>query len=64
LPGNDTFELNYKPYDILFYLVCATKIVYVVFKITFEQCSYDIFLIDWERPKYKEHKLTQDQEKN
>ena len=27
------------------------KLLYMLFKIVFEQCAFDIFLIDWERPK-------------
>lgn len=29
----------------------------MTFKIYFEQSSYDIFLIDWERPKFQEHQF-------
>ena len=54
LPGLDTWLQNYRPYDILFGLVASTKLVSVLFKISFEQCSMDIFLIDWERPKKEE----------
>lgn len=42
--------------------MCSSKLVYVIFKIFFEQTTYDIFLIDWERPKFREIK-TGDSEK-
>lgn len=48
----NSFKVNYEPYDILFGLVCSSKLVFVTFKILFEQSAYDIFLIDWERPKF------------
>lgn len=51
LPEQESFKINYRPYDILFGLVCSSKLVYVTFKISFEQTRYDIYLIDWERPK-------------
>lgn len=51
LPELDSFIVNYRPYDILFGLVCSSKLVFVTFKIYFEQSTYDIYLIDWERPK-------------
>ena len=31
------------------------KLLYMLFKIVFEQCAFDIFLIDWERPKVHQH---------
>lgn len=36
LPELDSFKKNYEPYDILFGLVCSSKLVYVAFKIKFE----------------------------
>ena len=57
LPDMNSFYVNYQPYDILFGLVCSSKLVFVAFKIYFEQSSYDIFLIDWERPKFQEHQF-------
>jgi len=64
LPDLDSFKVNYEPYDVLFGLVCSSKLVFVTFKIYFEQSSYDIFLIDWERPKYQEHTLSEDREQS
>mgnify|MGYP001005826267 CR=1 FL=1 len=51
MPGLDTHTLNYKPFDFLFGAVAICKLLYVFFKIIFEQCSYDIYLIDWETPR-------------
>ena len=51
LPGLDTYVTNFRPFDILFYIVLVMKLIYIVFKIIFEQSSMNIFLIDWERPK-------------
>ena len=62
LPDLDSFKVNYEPYDILFGLVCSSKLVFVTFKIMFEQSSFDIFLIDWERPKFQEHTLSEDRD--
>jgi len=56
LPALDSFIVNYRPYDILFGLICSSKLVYVIFKIYFEQTEYDIYLIDWDRPKHYENK--------
>lgn len=36
---------------MVFGLVLATKVVSMVYRIIFEQCSFDIFLVDWEKPK-------------
>jgi meckelin len=49
--GLENFQQNYRPYDILFGLVCSSKFVQVIFKIYFKQTQYDIYLLDWERPK-------------
>ena len=51
LPALNTYLVNYRPFDILFGCVFGAKIFAVLYKICFEQCSFDIFLIDWERPK-------------
>jgi hypothetical protein len=36
---------------VVFGLVVSTKLISVLYKIFFDQCSFDIFLIDWEKPK-------------
>ena len=51
LPEVDHNSSIYYSFDVLFGLVCATKLISVLFKIYFDQCSFDIFLIDWEKPK-------------
>ena len=44
---------NYLPFNILFGCVLGFKLLTIIFKITFEQCGFDLFLIDWERPKIR-----------
>jgi meckelin len=51
LPALNTYSKNYKPYDFLFFIVFGSKALSIIFKIAFEQSSFDVFLIDWERPK-------------
>jgi hypothetical protein len=51
LPDINDAVANYKPFDIVFACVICTKLVTILYKIIFEQCSFDIFLIDWEKPK-------------
>ncbi|CDW85678.1 meckelin isoform 4 [Stylonychia lemnae] len=45
---------NYMPFNILFGTVLGTKIITLLYKIIFEQCSFDLFLVDWEKPKFQE----------
>ena len=40
-----------RSFNVLFGIMVFLKLVYMLYKIVFEQCSFDIFLIDWERPK-------------
>jgi meckelin len=47
----DIYTSNYTPFVILFIGVLATKLISILYKIFFEQCSFDIFLVDWEKPK-------------
>lgn len=51
LPALNTYNTNYKIFNIIFGVVLGSKLVTILYKICFEQCSFDIFLIDWERPK-------------
>lgn len=51
LPELTTLD-NYLPFTGVFYSVFAAKFVFILFKIYFEQSSMDVFLIDWERPKF------------
>jgi hypothetical protein len=36
LPEIDTYDTNYKPFDILFACVLVSKLLTIIFKITFE----------------------------
>lgn len=51
LPALNTYETNYKPFIIVFGLVACSKLITILYRIIFEQCEFDVFLIDWERPK-------------
>lgn len=51
LPPLDTHTENYYPFDCLFAVVASFKLVSIAYKIIFEQSSFDVFMIDWERPK-------------
>lgn len=55
MPPLSEYKENYKKYDILFGIVCATKLISMLFTIYFDQCSLELFLIDWERPKLFTH---------
>ena len=44
-------DSDYTPFNALFGAVLATKLLTILYKIVFEQCSFDIFLVDWEKPK-------------
>jgi len=55
MPSLSQYEPTYKNYDALFGVVCATKLISLMFKIYFDQCSMQMFLIDWERPKLFVH---------
>lgn len=39
MPSIENYDVLYKQYDILFGIVTATKLVSMMFKIYFEQCS-------------------------
>lgn len=51
LPALNTYEQNYKFFDGLFGCVIGSKLLTMIYKIWVEQSGFDIFLIDWERPK-------------
>lgn len=51
LPDVDHSSPLYFSFDVIFGLVLATKLVSLIYKIYFEQCSFDIYIIDWEKPK-------------
>lgn len=49
LPYDSWWNL-WRPFDIIFGLVASCKLVVIWLKMLF-QTTYDIFLIDWEKPK-------------
>lgn len=51
LPEVNHSNSLYYSFDVVFGLVLSTKLIILLYKIYFEQCSIDIFLVDWERPK-------------
>ena len=51
LPSLDDYYTLYYQYDWLFGWVAGSKLVYMLFKIYFDQSLFDVYLIDWERPK-------------
>lgn len=50
LPTVDS-DSDYKPFEALFFVVVSTKFLSLLLKIRAEQCSFDVYLIDWEKPK-------------
>ena len=42
---------NYLPFIAVFAIVFAFKLLIIIYKIIFEQSGFDIFLVDWEKPK-------------
>lgn len=60
LPKVDHFSSLYYSFDVVFGLVTSTKLVWLIYKIYFEQCSFDMFLIDWEKPKTEKLRKTND----
>jgi meckelin len=57
LPEVNHYSTLYYSFDVIFGLVLSTKLVMLLYKIYFEQCSNDIFLVDWERPKTDKLKM-------
>ena len=45
---------SYTPRSSLFFWVFVFKIIYVCYRIAFEQTWWNVFCLDWERPKYQE----------
>ncbi len=51
VPTHETYWTNFEQYDWLFAWTAGSKLVTVLFKVYFDQTSFDVYLIDWERPK-------------
>lgn len=53
LPDKTDYAAGYKYFDAVFGTLLAVQFLCVILKII-SQCSYDVFLIDWETPKLEE----------
>lgn len=51
MPTHETYYDNFEQYDWLFGWVMGMKLVYMILKVYFDQSNFDVYLIDWERPK-------------
>ena len=56
MPGLDSYEENYKMYDVFLVVLTVMKFISLAYKIGLEQSQLDIFLIDWESDKMYQHK--------
>lgn len=56
-----TTDYDYTPFHAVFGTVLGTKVITLVYKIIFEQCNFDIFLVDWEKPKRRKGYKQDDQ---
>ena len=62
LPSLDDIDGVYEAFNILFFIVTIFQLLAVVLRVI-EQCSFDIFLIDWEKPSIEENEtISQNQE--
>jgi len=57
MPTHVEYWTNFAQYDWLFAWVAGSKLVYVFFKVFFDCSSFDVFLIDWERPKPQQNEV-------
>jgi len=57
MPTHITYWENFVQYDWLFGWVTGCKLVFVFFKVYFDQSSFDVYLIDWERPKAQQNSI-------
>lgn len=57
MPTHKTYWENFEQYDWLFGWVTGAKLVFVIFKVYFDQSSFDVYLIDWERPKPQQNQV-------
>ena len=55
LPGGEEQRELEVQFEWCFWFMVGAKLAYMLAKIYFEQCSFDIVLIDWERPKVHQH---------
>ena len=51
VPTHETYWENFEQYDWLFGWVTGSKLVFMLFKVFFDQSTFDVYLIDWERRK-------------
>lgn len=51
MPGIESATEYYDSFEWFFIFMVIAKIIYMLFKIAFEQCVISVYLIDWERPK-------------
>ena len=64
LPGIEVAEDYYGYFDWLFAIMSIAKFIYMLFKIYFEQCKIDVYLLDWERPRLQVHRDNPGRNKN
>jgi len=57
VPTHETYWTNFEQYDWLFAWAAGSKLVTVLFKVYFDQTSFDVYLIDWERPKPQQNEI-------
>lgn len=66
LPSLDDIDGVYEAFNILFFIVTIFQLVAVILRII-DQCNFDIFLIDWEKPSIEENETithNQDEEES
>ena len=56
MPTHLTYWDNFKQYDYLFGFVTASKLLYVIVTVVLNS-EFDVFLIDWERPKPQKNQI-------
>lgn len=53
LPDSTNYSGTYQYFDSVYIAVIVTHIITIILKIA-KQSSYDVFFIDWEKPKLEE----------
>jgi len=54
LPSISDVDSIYENFNILFFCIAISQFISVILCIV-DQCSFDIFLIDWEKPSIEEN---------